>query len=226
MTNDTPAPIRLVIVDDSEVVRMGLRALIGADPSMEIVGDAHNVASAVETCRRVKPQVVLLDIRLPDGTGFDACRSILKHLPETRVLVLTSVADDSLVDQAIRCGAHGYLLKEVDARALSQAIRDVAAGKSILDPAVTSRVMRMVKSGSNNDVQALASLSPQEQRVLALIAEGKTNKEVAMALNLSEKTVKNYLANMFDKLEVTRRAQAAAMFAKNKAVLAGTPGGA
>ncbi|MBP7371396.1 MAG: response regulator transcription factor [Opitutaceae bacterium] len=226
MTNDTPAPIRLVIVDDSEVVRMGLRALIGADPSMEIVGDAHNVASAVETCRRVKPQVVLLDIRLPDGTGFDACRSILKHLPETRVLVLTSVADDSLVDQAIRCGAHGYLLKEVDARALSQAIRDVAAGKSILDPAVTSRVMRMVKSGSNNDVQALASLSPQEQRVLALIAEGKTNKEVAVALNLSEKTVKNYLANMFDKLEVTRRAQAAAMFAKNKAVLAGTPGGA
>ena len=226
MTNDTPAPIRLVIVDDSEVVRMGLRALIGADPTMEIVGDAHNVASAVETCRRVKPQVVLLDIRLPDGTGFDACRSILKHLPETRVLVLTSVADDSLVDQAIRCGAHGYLLKEVDARALSQAIRDVAAGKSILDPAVTSRVMRMVKSGSNNDVQALASLSPQEQRVLALIAEGKTNKEVAMALNLSEKTVKNYLANMFDKLEVTRRAQAAAMFAKNKAVLAGTPGGA
>ena len=225
MTNDTPAPIRLVIVDDSEVVRMGLRALIGADPTMEIVGDAHNVASAVETCRRVKPQVVLLDIRLPDGTGFDACRSILKHLPETRVLVLTSVADDSLVDQAIRCGAHGYLLKEVDARALSQAIHDVAAGKSILDPAVTSRVMRMVKSGSNNDVQALASLSPQEQRVLALIAEGKTNKEVAMALNLSEKTVKNYLANMFDKLEVTRRAQAAAMFAKNKAVLAGTPGG-
>ena len=225
MTNDIPAPIRLVIVDDSEVVRMGLRALIGADPTMEIVGDAHNVASAIETCRRVKPQVVLLDIRLPDGTGFDACRSILKHLPETRVLVLTSVADDSLVDQAIRCGAHGYLLKEVDARALSQAIRDVAAGKSILDPAVTSRVMRMVKSGSNNDVQALASLSPQEQRVLALIAEGKTNKEVAMVLNLSEKTVKNYLANMFDKLEVTRRAQAAAMFAKNKAVLAGTPGG-
>ena len=225
MTNDIPAPIRLVIVDDSEVVRMGLRALIGADPTMEIVGDAYNVASAVETCRRVKPQVVLLDIRLPDGTGFDACRGILKHLPETRVLVLTSVADDSLVDQAIRCGAHGYLLKEVDARALSQAIRDVAAGKSILDPAVTSRVMRMVKSGSNNDVQALASLSPQEQRVLALIAEGKTNKEVAMVLNLSEKTVKNYLANMFDKLEVTRRAQAAAMFAKNKAVLAGTPGG-
>ena len=225
MTNDTPAPIRLVIVDDSEVVRMGLRALIGADPTMEIVGDAHNVASAVETCRRVKPQVVLLDIRLPDGTGFDACRGILKHLPETRVPVLPSAPDDSLVDQATRCGAHGYLLKEVDARALSQAIRDVAAGKSILDPAVTSRVMRMVKSGSNNDVQALASLSPQEQRVLALIAEGKTNKEVAMVLNLSEKTVKNYLANMFDKLEVTRRAQAAAMFAKNKAVLAGTPGG-
>lgn len=223
MTNDTPAPIRLVIVDDSEVVRMGLRTLIGADPSMEIVGDAHNVASAVETCRRVKPDVVLLDIRLPDGTGFDACRSILKYLPETRVLVLTSVADDSLVDQAIRCGAHGYLIKEVDARALTQAIKDVAAGKSILDPAITSRVMRMVKSGSNNDVQALASLSPQEQRVLALIAEGKTNKEVAVALNLSEKTVKNYLANMFDKLEVTRRAQAAAMFAKNKAVLSGTP---
>ncbi len=214
-------PIRLVLVDDSEVVRLGLRTLLGAEPAFKILADAATVAAAIEVCRRTQPDVVLLDIRLPDGTGFDACRGILKYLPDTRVLILTSVADDSLVDQAIRCGAQGYLLKEVDGRGLTQAIKDVAAGKSILDPAVTNRVLRMVKSGSHNDVQALASLSPQEQRVLALIAEGKTNKEVGVHLNLSEKTVKNYLANIFDKLEVTRRAQAAAMFAKNKAALPG-----
>jgi len=214
-------PIRLVLVDDSEVVRLGLRTLLGAEPAFKILADAATVATAIEVCRRTQPDVVLLDIRLPDGTGFDACRGILKYLPDTRVLILTSVADDSLVDQAIRCGAQGYLLKEVDGRGLTQAIKDVAGGKSILDPAVTSRVLRMVKSGSHNDVQALASLSPQEQRVLALIAEGKTNKEVGVHLNLSEKTVKNYLANIFDKLEVTRRAQAAAMFAKNKASLPG-----
>ncbi len=214
-------PIRLVLVDDSEVVRLGLRTLLGAEPAFKILADAATVAAAIEVCRRTQPDVVLLDIRLPDGTGFDACRGILKYLPDTRVLILTSVADDSLVDQAIRCGAQGYLLKEVDGRGLTQAIKDVAGGKSILDPAVTNRVLRMVKSGSHNDVQALASLSPQEQRVLALIAEGKTNKEVGVHLNLSEKTVKNYLANIFDKLEVTRRAQAAAMFAKNKASLPG-----
>jgi two-component system response regulator DevR len=215
----TPPPekkrLRIALVDDSEVVRIGLRSLLGADPTLEIVGEAGTVASGVDTCGRAKPDVVLLDIRLPDGTGFDACRQILQRSPATRVLILTSVADDALVDDAIRAGAHGYLLKEIDGRALLQAIRDVAAGMSILDPAVTARVMQFMKSGGPA-TDALAALSPQERRVVALIAEGCTNKEVAAKLNLSEKTVKNYLSTVFEKLHVSRRAEAAVIYAQQK----------
>jgi len=161
----------------------------------------------------LKPDVVLMDIRLPDGTGIDACRQIRKRSPESRVLIVTSVIDDSIVDDAIRAGAHGYLLKEIDGRGLVNAVRDVAAGKSILDPAVTARVMQLFKgAGSGRDV--LAVLSPQEKRVLALIAEGNTNKEVAAKLELSEKTVKNYLSTIFEKLHVTRRAEAAVIYAQ------------
>lgn len=206
--------VRLVLVDDSQVVRMGLRTLLGTEPKVEIIGEAGTVATAVETCARLKPDVVLLDIRLPDGTGFDACRQILARLPDTRVLVLTSVADETLVDEAIRAGAHGYLLKEIDGRGLLQAVFDVAEGKSILDPAVTARVIQLVKGGSNATRDALAVLSPQERKVLALIAEGQTNKEVASGLGLAEKTVKNYLSNIFEKLHVSRRSQAAAMFVR------------
>ena len=215
----SPSPdkmrVRLVLVDDSEVVRTGLRTLLGAERSIEIVGEAGSVAEGVAACVRTKPAVVLLDIRLPDGTGFEACRQILQRLPATRVLMLTSVADQSLVDDAIRAGAHGYLLKEIDGRALVQAIRDVAAGKSILDPAVTARVMQFVKTGGPA-ADALAALSPQERRVLALIAEGCTNKEVAARLNLSEKTVKNYLSTVFEKLHVSRRAEAAVLYVQQK----------
>jgi two-component system response regulator DevR len=203
------------LVDDSEVVRLGLRALLGAERSLEIVGEGSSVATGVAACVKQKPDVALLDLRLPDGTGFDACRQILQRLPETRVLMLTSVADDTLVDEAIRAGAHGYLLKEVNSRALIQAITDVAAGKSILDPAVTARVMQFMKAGGpTRDV--LASLSPQESRVLALIAQGKTNKEAGNEMNLTEKTVKNYLSNIFEKLHVSRRAQAAAIYAQRQ----------
>jgi two-component system, NarL family, response regulator DevR len=206
--------IRLVLVDDSQVVRMGLRSLIATEPRVDLIGEAGTVATAVETCARLRPDVVLLDIRLPDGTGFDACRQILSKLPDTRVLVLTSVADETLVDEAIRAGAHGYLLKEIDGRGLLQAVFDVAEGKSILDPAVTARVIQLVKGGSSASRDALAVLSPQERKVLALIAEGQTNKEVASALGLAEKTVKNYLSNIFEKLHVSRRSQAAAMFVR------------
>ena len=200
--------ISLVLVDDSEVVRAGLRALLGIERAFQVVGEAATVATAIETASRLRPQVVLLDIRLPDGTGFEACREILRRSPETRVLILTSVVDDAMVDDAIRSGAHGYLLKEIDGRGLVNAIRDVAAGKSILDPAVTARVMKMVRSGGSPR-DALATLSPQERRVLALIAEGCTNKEVGVKLGLSEKTVKNYLSTVFEKLHVSRRAEAA-----------------
>lgn len=206
--------ISLLIIDDSEVVRVGLRALLGAEPDIRIVDQAGSVAEAVEKCARLRPQVALLDIRLPDGSGLDACRQILRRAPDTRIVILTSVIDDRLVDDAIRAGAHGYLLKEIDGRGLVTAIRDVAAGKSILDPAVTARVMQIVRTGTSAR-DGLAMLSPQEKRVLALIAEGCTNKEVGVKLGLSEKTVKNYLSTVFEKLHVSRRAEAAAVYAQH-----------
>jgi two-component system response regulator DevR len=209
----TPS-IKLFIVDDSELVRTGLRTLLSDERSLLIVGEASNVATATRNAIELRPDVVLMDIRLPDGTGFDACRQILNQLPDTRVLFLTSVVDDRLVDEAIRSGGHGYLLKEIDGRGLVQAILDVAAGKSILDPAVTARVMQLVKSG-NKQNSVLESLSPQEKRVLALIAEGKTNKDVGLEMNLSEKTVKNYLANVFEKLNINSRTQAAIFYSQH-----------
>ena len=215
MTAGPAKRIKVVLVEDSEVVRMGLTALLGTEPRLQIVGEAGSVAVGIETCTRVRPDVVLLDLRLPDGPGFEACRQILKLLPDTRVLILTSAVSDAMVDEAIRSGAHGYLLKEIDGRGLISAIRDVAAGKSILDPAVTARVMQIVKSGGTGR-DALASLSPQERRVLALIAEGCTNKEVGVKLGLSEKTVKNYLSTVFEKLHVSRRAEAAVIYAQEK----------
>lgn len=211
MKPSSPPSIKLLLVDDSELVRTGLRTLLSDERSLLIVGEAANVATAVKKAAELRPDVVLMDIRLPDGTGFDACKQILNQLPETRVLFLTSVVDDRLVDEAIRSGGNGYLLKEIDGRGLVQAILDVAAGKSILDPAVTARVMQLVKAGSKQS-SVLDSLSPQEKRVLSLIAEGKTNKEVGLEMGLSEKTVKNYLANVFDKLGTTRRSQAVAMY--------------
>jgi two-component system response regulator DevR len=215
MSASRATSLKLLLVDDSELVRMGLRALLSAERSIQIVGEAGSVASGVDAAVKFHPDVVLMDIRLPDGMGFDACRKILQKLPDTKVLFLTSVVDDHLVDEAIRSGGHGYLLKEINSRGLVQAVVDVAAGKSILDPAVTARVMKLVKSGGPaNDV--LASLSPQEKRVLALIADGKTNKEVGTDMNLSEKTVKNYLANIFDKLDVNRRSQATALYVQHR----------
>jgi two-component system, NarL family, response regulator DevR len=205
--------VRLVLIDDSEVVRMGLRALLGTEPSIAIVAEAATMTAGIEACARLRPDVALLDIRLPDGDGVEACRQILKLAPNTRVLILTSVLDDAMVDDAIHAGAHGYLLKEIDGRGLVNAIRDVAAGKSILDPVVTARVMQRVKSGGSGR-EAFGSLSPQEKRVLALIAEGCTNKEVGVKLGLSEKTVKNYLSTVFEKLHVSRRAEAAVIYAQ------------
>jgi two-component system response regulator DevR len=207
-----PSSLRLVIVDDSEVVRMGLKTLLESDPTLHLVGEAGSVAAAVEVALQARPDLVLLDIRLPDGTGFDACRRILEKLPETRVLILTSVAEETMVDDAIRAGANGYLLKEVNGRVLIQAIHDVAAGKSILDPAITERVLSIIRSNAPGTRSTLDSLSPQERRVLALIADGRTNKEVAAEMGLAEKTVKNYLSTVFEKLHVSRRSQAAALY--------------
>lgn len=208
--------IRILLVDDHEVVRVGLRTLLSRNPEMEIIGEAGNVAGAVEKAALLKPDVVLLDVRLPDGTGFDACRQIQKLPGDTRVLILTSFADEDTVLQSVAAGADGYMLKEADGEGLMNAIEQVAAGQSILDPAITRSVLSRVRQGNEPSAKdKLDILSVQERRVLSLVAEGKTNKEIAADMGLSDKTVKNYLANVMEKLQLHRRSQAAAFFAQH-----------
>jgi len=210
------APIRVLIVDDHQVTRLGLRTLFSNFPKIEVIGEAATVAGALTEASRLKPDVVLLDVRLPDGTGFSACRQMQKLNLETKVLILTSFADDQTLFDAIAAGADGYLLKEIDGEGLVRAIENVADGKSILDPAVTRRVLSRVKSSTESEVRnKMDLLSAQEKRVLALVAEGKTNKEIGAEMGLSDKTVKNYLSNTLDKLQLSRRSQAAAFFAQH-----------
>jgi two-component system response regulator DevR len=207
-----PSPIRILLVDDSELVRRGIKTVINTHPgnAMRVVGEAGNVAEAIAESIRLKPDIVLLDIRLPDGTGFDACRKILERLPSTRIVVLTSHSNDNFVYEAVTAGVHGYLMKEVDPAGLIQALEDVAAGRSILGSDITTRVLRLIRGGqAQGQNPDISTLSPQERRVLALVADGKTNKQIAEQLQLSENTVKNYLVNVFEKLQVKRRAQAA-----------------
>jgi len=201
--------IRLLLVDDHEVVRAGLRALLRKSSDLEIVGEVATMADAIAAAARLVPDVVLMDLRLPDGSGIDACREILSDVAGVRVLILTSYPDEQAVLSTIMAGASGYLLKDIGHEALVRAIRDAAAGRPILDSAITQRVARRV--------QKVGELSAQEQRILALVVEGKTNKEIGAALGLSDKTVKNYLSNAFQKLNVTRRSQAAALFVRGRA---------
>lgn len=215
--------ISVLIVDDSELVRTGLKTLLDLHGEtgghrLRVIGEAATVAAAVSETERLKPSVVLLDIRLPDGSGLTACRQILASETEVKVLILTSVIDDNLVYDAMSSGAHGYLLKEINAQGLCQAIVDVAAGKFILDPSLTTRVLNLVRTGGATPAEQnkLAILSAQERRVLALVAEGKTNKEIAEQMGLSDKTVKNYLSNVFEKLKINRRSQAAVMYLEHK----------
>lgn len=206
-------PIRLLLVDDHQILRIGLRTLFTEAGGFQVVGEAATMAGAVTEALKLRPQVVLMDVRLPDGSGIEACRTIRTTRPDTRVLFLTSFADDDAVLATILAGADGFLLKEVSSEQLINAVKAVSSGQSILDPAVTQRVLAKVKSLSVPAPQEKREpLSPQEERVLALVAEGKTNKEIAVALNLSEKTVGHYLENIFQKLQVTRRAQAAVYF--------------
>lgn len=219
MPSSTGKAIRVLLVDDSELVRLGLTTMLAAYPQVSIVGQADSVHTGLQEIRSVRPEVVLLDIRLPDGSGLDVCRTILQEQPNTRILVLSSMVDDETVAEAIGAGAQGYLLKDINGTGLVQAIVDCAHGKSILDPTVASRVLQLMKSGQQQTVAAdrYAQLSPQEQKVLALVGEGMTNKEVAISMHLSEKTVKNYLSNLFAKLQIARRSQAAAFYAEVRA---------
>jgi two-component system, NarL family, response regulator DevR len=211
-----PARIRLLMVDDHKVVRLGLHTLLAHYPDIEVVGEAGTVAEAVARAVELNPDLVLMDVRLPDGHGFDACRQIHQLLPEVRVLFLTSFADERIVIESIDAGADGYLLKEIDEPSLVRAIREVARGQSILDPTITRHVLERAKTPSTAPARDRWDvLSPQERRVLALVAQGKTNKEIAVVLDLSDKTVKNYLSNVLDKLDMTRRSQAAAFFVQH-----------
>jgi DNA-binding NarL/FixJ family response regulator len=209
-------PIRVFIVDDHEVVRVGLRTLLSSTSHIQVVGDAASASQAIAEVARLLPDVVLLDVRLGDSNGFDVCREIQKLEHDVRVLVLTSFADDDIVVQAISAGADGYLLKEVNREALVQSIEKVAAGQSVLDPAVTGRVFGKVQSLMENPGSSkLTLLSAQEKRVLAFVAEGKTNKEIAALMGLSDKTIKNYFSNILDKLQMSRRSQAAAYYVQH-----------
>jgi two-component system, NarL family, response regulator DevR len=210
--------ISVMIVDDHEVVREGLRTMLSRQDDIAVVGEAGTMKSAVVESCRLKPDVVLMDVRLPDGSGVDACRVIRDSCPATRVLFLSSYEDDEAVLAAVFGGASGYLLKHITAEGLMLAIHAVAKGQSILDPAITQPVltrMRLQKEQASEPQRT--TLSAQQQRVLALIAEGKTNKEIGSSLELSDKTVKNYVRFIFQKMKVTRRGQAAAMFIRDSA---------
>ena len=211
-------PIRLLLVDDHQVVRVGLRTVLhNYHHGITVVGEAGSKADAVRVAKQLKPDVVLMDVRLSDGSGVEACRDILANYPTTRVIFLTSFADDEFALAAVLAGAQGYVLKNIDSDLLIQSIRAVSKGQSLINPALTQRALTRVKA---EPAQAgpvrTQSLAPQEERVLALVAEGLTNKEIAAALQLSDKTVKNYLSNMFQKLHISRRSQAATFFVKRR----------
>ena len=216
MTGETVArPLRLLVVDDHEVVRQGLVALLDRRQGFEVVAEAGTAAEAVEQARRYEPDIVVMDVRLPDGSGVEACREIRADRAATRVVMLTSYPDEEAVLSAIVAGASGYLLKQVRARDLVAALEAVGRGESLLDPAVTEKVLervRRIATGAAAD--DLAALTTQEQKILLLVAEGKTNKEIASEVFLSDKTVKNYVSSILSKLNLERRAQAAAYMAR------------
>jgi two-component system, NarL family, response regulator DevR len=209
--------IRLLIVDDHKVVRLGLITMFSRHRGVQIVADVGTMAEAVEEARRLKPDVILMDVRLPDGSGIDACREIRTACPETQVLFLTSFADDDALLATVLAGAAGFLLKQADEVGVIHAVETVANGQSIMDPAVTNALFQRMRSFSNSEHNnASGTLSPQEERVMILVVEGKTNKEIALDMGLSEKTVKNYLSNIFQKMQVSRRSQAAVLFERHR----------
>lgn len=219
MMPTTPTtPIRVLIVDDHPLVRTGVRTILGGSPGLEVVGEAAGVAEAIAAAREFRPDVVLLDIRLKDGLGFDACSAIRRENPSTKVVMLTSHLGEDWVRRALDAGASGYLLKEINSPWIVDALRSVHAGNRFIDPAVAASLV--LPSGGSTPVPQdsfearMASLSVQENRVLALVAEGLTNREIGERLGLSEKTVKNYLSNLLDKLDLRRRSEAAAHYTK------------
>ncbi|KPL83127.1 LuxR family transcriptional regulator [Thermanaerothrix daxensis] len=202
---------RILLVDDHEVVRLGLRALLEHHPQFEVVGEAGTAKEALEQVAQHRPDVVLMDIRLPGASGIEACEEITQKYPETKVIMLTSYAEDEMLFSAIRAGASGYVLKQIGREDLIRAIEAVGRGEALLDPAVTQRVFQEVRRAvREEEASAFANLSQQEKHVLLLVSEGKTNREIAKALYLGEGTVRNYVSSILSKLGVSNRAEAAA----------------
>jgi len=212
---DAP-PLRVMLVDDHEVVRSGIRAMLQATEDIVVTAEAGSVREAIEEAERSRPDVVVMDVRLIDGSGIEATREIRARRPKTQVLMLTSFADDEALFASIMAGASGYVLKQVKSGELVRAIRAVGQGQSLLDPAVTNAVLDRLRRGKHlmRD-EKLARLSPQEERILTLVADGRTNREIGDELHLAEKTVKNYVSSILSKLEVARRAEAAAYLARH-----------
>ncbi|HYM53072.1 MAG TPA: response regulator transcription factor [Candidatus Dormibacteraeota bacterium] len=214
----TAAPsIRILIADDHEVVRIGLVALLDRQPGFRVVGEAGSGDEAVRLARAMRPDVVVMDIRMPNGSGTDACRAITAQLPGTPVVMLTSYADEEALFDAIAAGASGYVLKRIGSEELVSAIRTVADGRSMLDPAVTAAVLERLRHAAHAEESgAFAELTEQERRVLAHLAQGESNREIATAMQLAEKTVRNYVSNILAKLSLASRAQAAAFAIRNR----------
>jgi DNA-binding NarL/FixJ family response regulator len=207
----TPGPIRVLIVDDHQVVRIGMRSLLSHAAGFRVVGEAGSVSEAVQLARDARPDVVLMDVRLPDGSGVEACRRIKADNPDARVVMLTSYSDEEAIVGSVMAGASGYLLKQADAEKLTQAIRDAATGASTLDPRAAGTLLTQFRELSAKQAEAeLAGLTDRERRMLALIAEGYTNRAIGEVLHLSEKTVRNHVSQLLRKLGFQRRSQAAA----------------
>lgn len=210
-THSGSDPIRIVIVDDHAVVRIGLKTLLANQAGFRVVGEAGTVAEAVSLAAHARPDVVLMDVRLPDGSGVEACRRIKADNSEVRVVMLTSYQDEEAIVGAVMAGASGYLLKQADSDRLTQAIRDAAAGESSLDPRAAGALLNQFRELSARQAEAeLAGLTDRERRMLALIAEGYTNRAIGEVLHLSEKTVRNHVSQLLRKLGFQRRSQAAA----------------
>ncbi|GAA0996177.1 response regulator transcription factor [Acrocarpospora macrocephala] len=208
--------IRVFLVDDHEVVRRGVAALLDAQDDVEIVGEAGTVESAISRIATISPDVVVLDVRLPDGNGVDVCREVRSRDPRVACLMLTSYADDDALFDAVMAGASGYVLKQIHGSDLVGAVRTVAGGNSLLDPQTTAAMLQRLRDQASRR-DPLAALSEQERHILELIGEGLTNKQIGQRLFLAEKTVKNYVSNLLGKLRMERRTQAAALVARIKA---------
>ena len=208
--------LRILVCDDHELVRVGLRSLLEAEPGYRVVAEAGDAETAVQLAGEARPDVVLMDVRLPGRSGIEACRDIRSAHPETHVIILTAYADDEALFSSIMAGASGYVLKQIRGGDLVGAIRQVAEGRSLLDPAVTSRVLARLRGESDAGTEPIEDLTPQERKILNLVAEGLTNRQVAEKVFLAEKTVKNYVSNILMKLGLSRRAEAAAYMARRR----------